>query len=78
MFGSPSGEIGEDFVDGPIGDILVHAVPTLPEGEGDLVAHAKQLGKAQHTLLNVKLVILGPNSSKYEHMIFRYMCMSTL
>ena len=60
----PSGEIGEDFVDGPVGDILVHAVPTLPEREGNLVAHAKQLGKAQHTLLNVKLIILGPNSSE--------------
>ena len=51
---SPSGEVGEDLVDGAIGDILVHAVPTLSKREGDLIAHAKQLGKAQHMILNVK------------------------
>ena len=57
---SPSGEVGEDLVDGPIGDVLVHAVPALPQGEGDLVAHAKQLGKAQHTLLKCKTSYFGP------------------
>ena len=50
----PSRQIREDFVDWPVGNVFVHTVTALPEREGDLVAHAEQLGKAQHALLKFK------------------------
>ena len=50
----PSRQIREDFVDWPVGNVFVHTVTALPEREGDLVAHAEQLGKAQHPLLKFK------------------------
>ena len=50
----PSRQIREDFVDWPVGNVFVHTVAALPEREGDLVAHAEQLGKAQHALLKFK------------------------
>ena len=50
----PSRQIREDFVDWSIGNVFVHTITALPEREGDLVAHAEQLGEAQHALLKFK------------------------
>ena len=50
----PSRQIREDFVNWPVGNVFVHTVTALPEREGDLVAHAEQLGEAQHALLKFK------------------------
>ena len=42
------------------GDPLVHAVSGLPEGEGDLVAHAEELGEAEDPLLGVQPQLAHP------------------
>lgn len=60
-------EIGHDFVDGSIGDILVRLVSIVAERVGEVVAHAHQLCKANAASLRVNATLLHFLNCTREH-----------
>jgi len=47
---SSPGKVGEHLVDGTVRNVLVHAEARLAQWEGEVVAHAQKLSKADHLL----------------------------
>merc|ERR1712107_502339 len=55
---SSPGKVGEHLVDGSVRNVLVHAEARLAQWEGEVVAHAQKLSKADHLVLRFDVVLL--------------------